>query len=123
MFEVEKIFTFEAGHVLHQHDGICSRPHGHSYVLKVAVRKEQLLSTGPQQGMVVDFHQIRSVVNPMLDDFFDHHWLNDTLKMESPTAESIAKWIFDYLYLKIDGLYRVTICETATSSASYTITE
>ncbi len=120
MFEVEKTFTFEAGHVLHHHDGVCSRPHGHSYVLKVAVRKEHLLSTGPQQGMVVDFHQIRSAVKPMLDEFFDHHWLNDTIKTESPTAEFIAKWIFDYLYPQIEGLFRVTVCETATSSASYT---
>lgn len=120
MFEIEKIFTFEAGHVLQHHDGKCSQPHGHSYVLKIAVRKNHLKKTGPEQGMVVDFHKIYTVAKPMLDEFFDHHWLNDTMQTESPTAEVIAKWIFDYLDSRLEGLYRVSICETATSCASYT---
>ena len=120
MFEIEKTFTFEAGHTLPHHDGKCVHPHGHSYVLKVAVRKDHLEKEGPHQGMVVDFHSIKDVVKPMLDEFFDHQWLNNSLQLESPTAEAIAQWVFTYLESKIDGLYRVTIYETATSCASFT---
>ena len=119
MFEVEKTFSFESGHVLQYHDGKCSQPHGHSYILKVAVRKASLEKTGPQQGMVIDFHTISSVVKPMIEQFFDHHWLNDTLQTQSPTAESIAQWIFEYLEPKLEGLYRISISETATSTASF----
>jgi 6-pyruvoyltetrahydropterin/6-carboxytetrahydropterin synthase len=119
MFEIEKIFSFEAGHRLHHHDGKCSQPHGHSYVLKVAVRKEELQKTGPKQGMVMDFGQISSVVKPMVEKFFDHQWINDTLHTDSPTAEFMSQWIFEYLDSRLEGLYRVTVCETASSSASY----
>jgi 6-pyruvoyltetrahydropterin/6-carboxytetrahydropterin synthase len=120
MFEVEKLFSFEAGHTLHHHDGKCAKPHGHSYTLKVAVRSPDLIAKGPKTGMAVDFGQISDVVRPMLTTYFDHHWLNDTLHTDSPTAESIAKWIFDFLEPKLPGLYRVTIGETATSLASFT---
>ena len=119
MFEVEKVFSFEAGHVLQHHDGACSQPHGHSYKVKIAIRKNHLENAGPQQGMVIDFHRIRDVVKPMIDEYFDHHWLNDTLHTESPTAEAIAKWIFNYLDSRLEGLCRVSVYETETSCASY----
>ena len=119
IFEVEKTFTFEAGHVLTHHDGLCARPHGHSYTLKVAVRGTSLTEHGPKQGMIVDFHQISLVVRQMLQDHFDHHWLNETLQTESPTAEIIARWIFDYLQPKLPGLDRVSVGETASSTVSY----
>ena len=119
MFEIEKSFSFEAGHVLEHHDGACSQPHGHSYVLRVALRSPSLVDEGPQQGMVMDFHRIRAAVQPMIEEYFDHKWLNDTLNTEHPTAESMVKWIFDYLDPRLEGLYRVTVCETPTSCASY----
>lgn len=119
MFELEKSFTFEAGHCLEHHDGRCAKPHGHSYTIKITIRKESIQTFGPQQGMVVDFFEIKKTVQPMIDQFFDHCWLNDTLKTSTPTAEFIAKWIFDYLEPKIPGLFRITVCETATGSASY----
>jgi len=115
MFEVEKRFSFEAGHVLKSHTGKCCRPHGHSYVLKVAVRRKALLN----EGMVMDFGDISAVVKPMLNEFFDHKWLNDTLKMDDPTSERICAWIYGYLESKISGLYRITIFETENSCASY----
>ncbi len=121
MFEVEKTFTFEAGHVLSHHDGKCANPHGHSYILKVAVRKIDLETDGPKQGMVIDFHQISDVVQPMLKEYFDHQWLNETLQIASPTAEIIAKWIFMHLEPKLPGLHRISISETASSCASYSL--
>ncbi|MBA3722151.1 MAG: 6-carboxytetrahydropterin synthase QueD [Parachlamydiaceae bacterium] len=119
MFEVDKSFHFEAGHVLDHHDGKCRHPHGHSYVLKVTIRSAELEKSGPKKNMVMDFSTITEVVKPMIDHYFDHKWLNDTLESDSPSAEFMAKWIFDFLESKLIGLYSITIFETKTCSATY----
>ncbi|HEY4832961.1 MAG TPA: 6-carboxytetrahydropterin synthase QueD [Waddliaceae bacterium] len=120
MFKVEKIFRFEAGHSLKHHDGQCKDPHGHSYMLIVSVKKEALITFGPKTNMAIDFNDISQIVKPMIFNFFDHKWLNDTLKTDSPTAEFIAKWIFDYLEPKLPNLSAITIYETDTSKVTYT---
>ena len=119
MFKLKKKFKFEAGHVLTHHDGKCSQPHGHSYILIVKVKQENLITSGPKKNMVIDFGDISLHVKPMIEQFLDHQWLNDTLETDSPTAEFIAKWIFDHLEPFIPSLYAITIFETETSSATY----
>jgi 6-pyruvoyltetrahydropterin/6-carboxytetrahydropterin synthase len=119
MFEVEKTFSFEAGHVLENHDAECASPHGHSYVMKIVIRRENLVKEGPKKGMVVDFKDIGATVKPMIDKYFDHRWLNDTLQVSNPTAEFIAKWVFEHLEKKIEGLYSISIYETPRSRATY----
>jgi 6-pyruvoyltetrahydropterin/6-carboxytetrahydropterin synthase len=119
MFELEKAFRFEAGHTLVHHDGKCSSPHGHSYVLRIMLRSEELILKGPKQSMVKDFQEISDIVKPMVESYFDHKWLNETLQTESPTAERIAHWIYEYLKPKIPQLYKVSVSETESSSASY----
>jgi 6-pyruvoyltetrahydropterin/6-carboxytetrahydropterin synthase len=120
MFEIEKIFTFEAGHSLPHHDGICKNPHGHSYVLKVRLRSSELISSGPKVNMVMDFGDLSKVVVKMLVKYLDHQWLNDSLNVESPTAEYIAKWIFDYLKPQLPLLHSIALNETASSTVTYT---
>jgi 6-pyruvoyltetrahydropterin/6-carboxytetrahydropterin synthase len=119
MFEIEKSFNFEAGHVLKHHDGKCSQPHGHSYRLEVKVRSDQLISSGPKTNMVMDFLDFSAIVKKMIEKYFDHCWVNETLGTDSPTAEFMAKWIFDHLTPQLPGLYQVTLYETATSKATY----
>lgn len=119
MFELEKSFRFEAGHVLSHHDGKCSSPHGHSYELVVHVQAPSLIPTGPKKNMVADFLDISLIVKPMIDKYLDHHWLNDSLQNDSPTAEFIAKWIFDYLLPLISGLTAITLHETRSSKVTY----
>jgi len=119
MFELEKIFRFEAGHSLEHHDGICRGPHGHSYILTVALRSETLNSSGPKTNMVIDFGDLSAIVKPMIVGYLDHKWLNDTLETDSPTVEYIAKWIFEYLQPKIPQLYAISLYETATSKVTY----
>lgn len=119
MFELEKIFRFEAGHVLKHHDGKCKDPHGHSYMLTVRLRSPTLIASGPKTNMVLDFGDVKSVVKPMIVEFLDHKWLNDTLKSDSPTAEYIAQWIYQHLKPHLPLLYSVTIHETVNSSATY----
>lgn len=69
--------------------------------------------------MVMDFYDIGQIVKPMLKDFFDHQWINETLETDSPTVEFMAKWIYDHLKPQIPLLTKVTLYETQTSWASY----
>lgn len=119
MYTLEKSYTFEAGHSLCYHDGKCREPHGHSYTLTLHIQSPSLQESGPKKNMVMDFNDIGLIVKPLIKSHLDHHWLNDTLQSDSPTAEYIAKWIFDYLKPKISGLRAVTIAETATSKVTY----
>jgi 6-pyruvoyltetrahydropterin/6-carboxytetrahydropterin synthase len=120
MFELEKTFHFEAGHSLAHHDGKCRNPHGHSYILIVHIRAKNLIASGPKTNMVIDFGDLGKIVNPMIVEYLDHRWLNDTLNSESATAEYIAKWIFDYLEPRLPGLSAITLWETASSKVTYT---
>lgn len=119
MFSIQKVFTFEAAHKLPFHNGKCARLHGHSYKCTIEIRSESLIDSGSQSGMVMDFGDIKAVMNPLLDEYLDHHYLNETLGLESPTAELIAKWIFDRLKPLLPGLYSVMINETCTCAATY----
>ncbi len=119
MFELEKNFSFEAGHVLPHHEGKCSRPHGHSYGLTVRLRSAQLIGEGASTNMVIDFCDICAVVDPMIKEYLDHYWLNDSLQCESPTAEFIARWIYKYLKPKLPLLQSISIHETLSASVTY----
>ncbi len=114
-----KRFVFEASHRLPKHDGKCARLHGHSWVLWVRVGGAELRETGAKQGMVIDYSDLKAAVQPLVDDFLDHWHLNDSLKMESPTSERVAHWVFHQLQPKLPGLVSVGIEETCTAHCEY----
>ncbi len=111
---IRKHFRFEAAHVLPHHPGKCSRLHGHSYRLEVAVRGP-LQQAGPARGMVVDFDEISALVRPLVVERLDHASLNDV--MENPTAEHIALWIWDALAEQLPQLDEIVVWETPTACA------
>lgn len=80
---VTRSFSFDAAHELPWHTGKCRRLHGHTYRLEVSVE-------GPldDNGVVMDFDDVASVVNREVVERFDHRFLNDL--MENPTAELVA---------------------------------
>ncbi len=119
MFEIEKTFFFSAGHSLESYEGKCRNPHGHSYTLKIRIRSEKLQESKHEKNMVADFQSISSLSKPMIKEYFDHKWLNDTLQTDSPTVEFITKWIYTYLKPLIPQLYSITIFETPKSMAIY----
>lgn len=119
MYEVVKSVRFEAAHLLPHHDGKCQRLHGHSFIAEITVRREDLHSTGPKQGMAIDFGDIKDAVKPLIENKLDHYYLNESTGLESPTSENLSKWIFDNLEPKLPGLYSVTVHETCTARATY----
>ncbi|GAC1655662.1 MAG: 6-carboxytetrahydropterin synthase QueD [Vulcanimicrobiaceae bacterium] len=112
--QIRKQFKFESAHVLPHHPGKCARLHGHSYRLDVAV-SGPLQTSGPAQGMVLDFDEIAAVVDADVIEVLDHRSLNELL--ENPTCEEIAVWIWDRLKERLSGLDEVILWETATSCA------
>ncbi len=117
---IYKEFRFEAAHLLPHHDGKCRRLHGHSWIGRVYVKGNKLIEDGSKQGMLLDFDDIKKYLQPILTDFLDHHYLNETTGLLNPTSEAIAKWVFEKLEASsLPGLYSVEIQETCTSGAQY----
>lgn len=98
-------FTFEAAHQLPWHPGRCRQLHGHGYRLEVTVE-------GPltEQGIVVDFDDLRAQVEREVLDRYDHHYLNDLL--DNPTAELIAHDIWKHLEATGTQPRRIRLWET-----------
>lgn len=68
-----KLFAFEMAHALPGYDGACRHIHGHSFHLEVTVLGEPLQQDGhPKNGMVMDFKDLKTVVNRAFVDRFDH---------------------------------------------------
>src|SRR5579875_598539 len=99
--QIRKHFRFEAAHVLPFHQGKCSRMHGHSYRLEVAVRGP-IRTDGLARGMIEDFDTIKRIVRERVIDLLDHRALNDLI--ENPTAEHIVMWAWKQLEDHLDGL-------------------
>jgi len=118
-WRLEKEFRFEASHQLPHHDGKCRRLHGHSWVGRLVCEGAELQTSGPKQGMLMDFSEMKSVIQPLLENHLDHWHLNETLKMESPTSEEVARWIFQQIKPKMPQLKSVIIEETCTSRCEY----
>lgn len=70
---VTREFSFEMAHVLGNYDGPCRNIHGHSYKLFVTLIGHPLNETcNPKNGMVIDFTELKYIVNSAIIDVFDH---------------------------------------------------
>ena len=106
-------FAFAAAHRLPRYDGPCFRLHGHNYRFFVAVEGE----VDPRSGMIADFGEIKRVVKERVLDRVDHQNLHDLL--ENPTAENIARWIWETLAPGLAGLSEVRLYEIPDSCVTY----
>jgi 6-pyruvoyltetrahydropterin/6-carboxytetrahydropterin synthase len=87
--------TFAAAHQLPEHEGKCSRLHGHTYGLEVTVEGTPQAS-GPAAGMVMDFADLRQRVDELIVERLDHQLLNELFDVV-PTVEAVAAWVFGRL--------------------------
>jgi 6-pyruvoyltetrahydropterin/6-carboxytetrahydropterin synthase len=70
---ITKQFSFETGHALYGYDGKCKNVHGHSYKLSVTVSGKPITdNTNVKFGMVIDFSDLKKIVNEEIVDVFDH---------------------------------------------------
>ncbi len=110
---VTRSFSFEAAHQLEWHAGACKNLHGHSYRLEVTVAGEL-----DANGIVIDFSDLREIVQQAVIDRFDHTYLNDLLA--NPTAELIAADIWARLLAADLPLDRIVLWETENSRVEIT---
>ena len=81
---ITKIFKFETAHALYGYDGLCKNIHGHSYKLDVTLKGSPIEeATHVKKGMVMDFGDIKELVNNLIVFPFDHAIV---LNVKSPHA-------------------------------------
>jgi len=138
MYRLAKQFTFSMGHRLSCHEGLCKNFHGHNYTVEVGVKGDEL----NEDGMLIDFGNLKSIVGSFLD-MMDHALMvNETdegliEKMKEvlpdlktiemacePTAENMAREIHKHVGQALKKMWDVDIdyvdvYETDTSRASY----
>jgi 6-pyruvoyltetrahydropterin/6-carboxytetrahydropterin synthase len=100
--------------------GSCTNVHGHNYVLEVTVAGEVDAHT----GMVIHLSDLDSIVRERVIDRLDHKNLNEDVeefRVVPPTAEIIAKYVWDRLEGAVNGarLHRVRVHEDHVSYADY----
>ena len=93
IIRLTKEFNFEASHALWNYDGKCKNLHGHSYILFVTVIGSPIKdSQNVKNGMVMDFGDLKKLVNELIVDKFDHSViLNEKAKFTAKTCINLHK--------------------------------
>ena len=114
--EIWKEFSFDAAHLLPNvpEGHKCRRLHGHTYTVRIYVRGEP----DENVGWIIDFGDIKEAFDPIRERL-DHYYLNEIEGLENPTAEMLARWIWQRLEPRLGGLSRIEIQETCTSGCTY----
>lgn len=80
---IQKLFRFEASHILPRHPGKCKNLHGHSWVLRLGVSGH----IDPRTGFVLDYGELNQVMDPLVA-VMDHNHLNFLFRY--PSSEVIV---------------------------------
>jgi 6-pyruvoyltetrahydropterin/6-carboxytetrahydropterin synthase len=117
---ITKSFVLDAAHWLPEvppgHK--CGRMHGHTYTIVLGLEGP----IDPKLGWVQDYGEITQIFTKVYAEL-DHQLLNEIPGLENPTAEVMARWLYDRLAEDLPLLKDVTVCETPTTSAVYRPTE
>lgn len=102
--------------------GLCANPnyHGHNYELLFKVSG----SIDPETGFVMDLKELSDLLHLHISEKFDHKNLNldvNEMKGINPTAENIAKIIYDIMrpVIKSSFSIQVTLYETPRNFVIY----
>lgn len=137
MFVISKEIEFDAGHRVPLHESKCKNPHGHRYRV-VAYIEGDLITEGPESGMVRDFSVVKQLLMDLVHDKYDHGFIVHEQDMDMmnalgfgegewkaivvpfiPTAECLAKGIYDDMKPHLPNLFKIEVWETPTSCAEY----
>lgn len=120
MFEVTIQRNFSAAHRLPDIGGQCEELHGHNFLVEVTVASEVL----NKDGLLIDFRLVKEQVDKVLAEL-DHKYLNELepFKSENPSAENIAKFLFDRIFPWASKqklhLSQVTVWESPNARVTY----
>lgn len=130
-YSVTKTIGFCYGHRLIEHKGKCRNLHGHNGLAEIKVETEHL----DEMGTVMDFSDIRDAVKGWIDSNLDHRMIlnrkDEAVPMlrtlgepmylidGNPTAENIARLIYDQARDMGIGVREVRLWETPSNCAAY----
>ena len=132
MYQIRKKIRFEMAHILDSsYSEECQQIHGHSYIAEIFLQAERLNA----DGMVLDFKKLKETINTEVMAIFDHalivseNWYNSKkayLRLKgvtrvpyNPTAENMAKDIFERLFSVHMQVCKVRLHETESGWAEY----
>jgi 6-pyruvoyltetrahydropterin/6-carboxytetrahydropterin synthase len=131
MYRVTREIRFCYGHRLLNYEGKCRHLHGHNGRAVITLETARL----DDLGMVVDFTRIKEVVSTWIDEALDHKMLlhrddpvlpflrrqgEPVYVMDvNPTAENIARLIYDYTAGQGFPVVEVQLWETDQCFAAY----
>ncbi|MDA7950167.1 MAG: 6-carboxytetrahydropterin synthase [Pirellulaceae bacterium] len=131
MYRVTREIDFCYGHRLLNYDGKCKYLHGHNGKAVITLESNEL----DHRGMLVDFSDIKKVVSRWIDENLDHRMIlhkddpilpylqeqGEPLYIVdiNPTAENIAKLIFEFVHESGFPVIEVVLWETPQSYATY----
>ena len=146
MILLTKEFSFEMAHTLAGYDGPCREIHGHSSRLFVTVRGvPEQDPMNPKYGMVMDFGDLKRIVNRLIVDRYDHAFVmreteQNRAALEAmrgvfhkiivtpyqPTCENMVEDFARVIAAELPSgveLFSVKLHETATSFAEWYATD
>jgi 6-pyruvoyltetrahydropterin/6-carboxytetrahydropterin synthase len=131
MYRVTREIHFCYGHRLLNYEGKCRHLHGHNGRAVITLAAEKLDAL----GMVMDFSRIKRVVQGWIDEALDHKMLlskddpalpllrqqgEPVFVMDvNPTAENIARLIYDFAVGQGFPVVEVQLWETEHCHATY----
>jgi len=118
MYLLRVTSKFGAAHNLRNYNGKCENLHGHTWKVEVCIEGDTL----NEIGLVCDFKTIKSATKEVLERF-DHAYINEISPFDkiNPTAENLARVIYEELKIQFPQLKEVTVWESEDASATYRI--
>jgi 6-pyruvoyltetrahydropterin/6-carboxytetrahydropterin synthase len=121
---ITRRLEFDAGHRIPSHHSKCRHLHGHRYTIEVTLSGNIITDAGAaEQGMVMDYSEVKRIANVALVDLWDHAFLvyrqdvevlqflqslddHKTVVLDTPpTAENLALTAFRILDVAYQDTY------------------
>ncbi len=131
MYRVSQQIDFCYGHRLLNYSGKCRSLHGHNGRVIIVMGGDQL----DERGMLIDFSDIKQSIARWIDESLDHRMilcrddpalpfleeLGEPLYVidDNPTAENIARLIYNHARSEDFPVVEVSLWETRRSCATY----
>ena len=126
---ITRRLEFDAGHRIPSHNSQCKHLHGHRYAIEITLSGEIITVEGQsEQGMVMDFSDVKRIANEKLVYAWDHAFLvyrgdrvvcdflenlpgHKTVILDAvPTAENLALLAFRILDPAFHDTYGNSLC-------------
>ena len=137
MYGLKTEAHFDSAHFLTDYHGKCENLHGHRWRVVVWIGRDELVSSGTEKDMAMDFGRFKAVVAQVADQL-DHTFLVEegslapatvealegegfslTILPYRTTSENLARWFFEQLEGEGLPVTQVEMYETPMNCAIY----